>query len=131
MSTIVAALWITLIGMGLVFIALILLWGLMALIVNGTARMAEAETAEAENEAEPAEAPAEVQPDAALLRRQAAAAAVAVALAMQKKAGAPIARAAQPALDAASFSAWQPVLRANQLTQKSRVYSRKQRGTDK
>ncbi len=131
--TLSAALWITLIGMGLVFIALLLLWGLMALIVNATSKQAEAEAAgeEGEGEAEesqPEEAPAVPSGEAA----KAAAAAVAVALSLQKK-GHVVAQHTmlQRQPDGEPFSAWQPVLRANRLTQKSRMYSRKERGNGK
>jgi Na+-transporting methylmalonyl-CoA/oxaloacetate decarboxylase gamma subunit len=130
--TIVGALWITLIGMGLVFLSLLLLWGLMALIVSLTAKQAEAESAgEDEGEAEesqPEEVPS-AQPETAILHQKAAATAVAVALSMQKK-GKLQATASHPMLqsEGEAVSAWQPVLRANQLTQKSRMFTRKQRG---
>lgn len=132
--TMSAALWITLIGMGLVFIALLLLWGLMALIVNITAKQAEAESAgEAPDtdEAQPMDTPVAQSGAAA----KAAALAVVVALAMQKK-GQVQAAPEHPALlarqpDGEPFSAWQSVLRANRLTQKSRMYARKERGNGK
>ena len=44
MENLGTSLWITLIGMGLVFIAIILLWGLMALLVNITKDKEEPET---------------------------------------------------------------------------------------
>jgi len=131
--TLVSALWISLIGMSLVFIALLLLWGLMALIVSTTAKQAAAEVAAvaadetapgAEEELPAVETPAEVPNGQAA---KAAAAAVAVALALRKKTpGHPAApQAGEP------FSAWQSVLRANRLTQKSRMYTRKERGNGK
>jgi Na+-transporting methylmalonyl-CoA/oxaloacetate decarboxylase gamma subunit len=125
MSTLVSALWITLIGMGLVFIALVLLWGLMALMVNATTKMAEKEAAEVAGETGEVEAAAVeeeiIQPGTAL-RAKAAAAAIAVALQMQAKTIGQ--RGSLPAPE--PFSAWQSVMRANRLTQKSRTFSRKQ-----
>ncbi len=100
------ALWITLIGMGLVFIAILFLWGLMALLVRLTAEKAEPK---------PDEAPVPEEGSAGLLdaRRRAAAAAVAVALSRRK----PV-RPQGMAQAAGSFSAWQAVQRANQLSQR-------------
>ena len=40
MTPLVTSLWITLIGMGLVFIAILLLWGLMEALMRFTARFA-------------------------------------------------------------------------------------------
>jgi Na+-transporting methylmalonyl-CoA/oxaloacetate decarboxylase gamma subunit len=125
MSTLESALWMTLIGMGLVFIALLLLWGLIAFMVNATSKMAEKEAAEAaggvsEEEAAVTEEPAALPGTA--LRKQAAAAAVAVALQIQARTTGQ--RVSLPASE--PFSAWQSVMRANRLTQKSRTYSRKQ-----
>ncbi len=118
-----SSLWITLIGMGLVFIALFLLWGLMELMVRLTARHAEGELAELAEIPSSQEEPAET-PDLVILRHRAAAAAVALALAMNQEddnnqsegMGAPL-------------SGWQPVLRSNQLNQHSNMYSRKPRGS--
>jgi Na+-transporting methylmalonyl-CoA/oxaloacetate decarboxylase gamma subunit len=104
----VNALWITLIGMGLVFISIIMLWGLMALLVRLAAERGEPEPVEAEPAAEMA---ASEEVGAGLERkRRAAAAAVAVALARRKPA-----RAAQAA---SSLSTWQAVQRANQVSQR-------------
>src|SRR5512133_2514022 len=110
------ALWITAIGMGLVFLSIIALWGLMALLVRLTDRK---EAAEVESEAEAAET-ASVETtaasDGALERkRRAAAVAVAVALSLRKP--------ARPAhlQQAGSVSAWQAVNRASQVSQ--RAYS--------
>ncbi len=131
-QTLISALWIGVIGLGLVFLALALLWVIMSVLVNATAKQALAEAAEDEESEEAGEAPAGEEvtagpPDAALGRQKAAAAAVAVALAMQNKGRVAI---RHPALtpESGSFSAWQSVLRSNQLNQKSRMYSRKQRG---
>jgi Na+-transporting methylmalonyl-CoA/oxaloacetate decarboxylase gamma subunit len=127
MSTLASALWITLIGMGLVFIALILLWGLMALMVSATTKMAEKEAAEAaasdavEEESTAVAGEEPVLHPGADLRIKAAAAAVAVALQMQAKTIGQQVNLPAPE----PFSAWQSVMRANRLTQKSRTYARK------
>lgn len=122
MSTLVSALIITGIGMGLVFVAILLLWGGMEVMVRFGARFArDEEEGEGEVEAEE-EAPAEDAADASALRRKAAAAAVAAALALR-----PSARLSQS--PTGEVSAWQSVQRANRLTQRVSAYSRKQRGT--
>jgi Na+-transporting methylmalonyl-CoA/oxaloacetate decarboxylase gamma subunit len=118
--TLVSALWITLIGMGLVFVALLLLWGLMALLVNATSRMAEREAAAVEEDAAEEELP-----DASATRRKAAAAAVAVAMAAAGTSGAqPMAQASQNTTERPGT--WQAVMRSNRLNQHSRTYTRKQ-----
>ena len=110
----VNALWITLIGMGLVFVAILLLWGLMALLVRVTAER-EAPEIGVEEEASPVLESEAVSSGAAEQERKhrAAAAAVAVAMALRKP-GYPE-RAAQPSV---SVSAWQAVHRASQLSQR-------------
>lgn len=111
---------ITLIGMGLVFVALILLWGMMAL-------MGRIPTRERNTPAEDAAAPAEETPapsaDARALHACAAAAAVAAALALQQRSARP-ASAAQPAL-----TPWQAVRRAAQLNSAARFSNHKSRGS--
>jgi sodium pump decarboxylase gamma subunit len=128
MSPISQALIITVIGMGLVFIAIIALWGLMELMVRVTARYARKEEAEesegAGEEAEPAaESVTEAVDGLADLKRKVAAAAVALALAQE---------AEQPVYSqVASYtsgSAWQAVSRGGQLNQRASLYSRKSRG---
>jgi Na+-transporting methylmalonyl-CoA/oxaloacetate decarboxylase gamma subunit len=121
------ALLITAIGMGLVFIAMLALWGLMELSVKVTARYVEKEvTEEAVEESEsPQEEP--VEADAGLARKsRAAVAAVAYALAQAETAtgreSMVIATPRHPA------SAWQAVLRASQLTQQTNLYDRKAGG---
>jgi Na+-transporting methylmalonyl-CoA/oxaloacetate decarboxylase gamma subunit len=126
MTTMISALQITAIGMGLVFVSLLLLWGLMEGMMRLTARSAAVEAAQAaeaaEEPCEPEEAPGEIT-DAAVLRRRAAAAAVAVALAMKPVQDGHLLR---PPAETASV--WQSVLRANQLSQRAQVVSQKQRG---
>ena len=116
------ALWITLIGMGLVFIAILLLWGMMALLVRLTADRASADKEPAVEEA--AAAPVtETEPetdavsDAAAERdrkRRAAAAAVAVALSLQT-----VKAPARAEKGAGSLSAWQMVHRAGHASHRA------------
>ena len=106
------ALWITLVGMGLVFLAIFLLWGLMALLVRLTEEHAAPLPApghDAANSAQVVSAPSQPEPDLAR-RRRAAAAAVAVALALRGQAGQ---RSSNPA--AGSVSPWQAAHRAARL----------------
>lgn len=111
------ALWITLIGMGLVFIAILLLWGLMALIVRIFAeREAPVQAVEEPSAAQPAALAQSASPADGDRKRRAAAAAVAVALAVQHTARQPRSKAPNGAL-----SPWQSVHRAGQLSQ--RVYT--------
>jgi len=116
------SLWITLIGMGLVFIAILILWGLMAGLMSLTARFAteEAETVE-EQALEEVSAPEPVLAVAPDQKRRAAAAAVAIAMALRK----PVGRAA---VSQGSGSAWQAVTRASQLNQPTHI-TRKTRGS--
>ncbi len=129
MSTTISTLWITLIGMGLVFIGILALWGLMELIVKLTNRYdlthPEAEEGE-EGETSEAAPVAEARPAAAAGKQQAAAVAVAIALALQAEAEVETTVLAQPQNGQAS--AWQAVMRSAQLTQRSNQFSRKSRG---
>ncbi len=106
------ALWITLIGMGLVFVAILFLWGLMALLVRITQEREEPEPAEAD---QPVEAAGPEEAGASLpdQKRRAAAAAVAVALSRRRPA-----RSQSAAQAAGALSAWQAVQRANQVSQR-------------
>jgi Na+-transporting methylmalonyl-CoA/oxaloacetate decarboxylase gamma subunit len=128
MSPMSDALIITVIGMGLVFIAIVALWGLMELMVRVTARYSrEEETEDGEEVSESAEPVAETTPevvDASTdLKRKAAAAAVVLALAQEEE---------QPEYaqvsSYSSGSAWQAVSRGGQLNQRATLYSRKSRG---
>ena len=141
MSNMTAGLLITLIGMGLVFIALLLLWGLMDGMVRLTNRFfpdrEESGASEDEDSGEEPAAPAPLELSDEALRQQAAAAAVAVSLSQK-----PLARAAAAAVAAAlalqarqkalaaspqsgSASAWQSVHRANRLSQRLNLFNRK------
>lgn len=111
------ALLITLIGMGLVFAAIVLLWGLMALMVRLFQDKPESE--EAQEEGEETIAAAATEEVASDIKLRAAAAAVAVALAMQNS---NVALFSQPELTA---SAWQTAMRTATLNQRSQLFSRK------
>jgi len=129
---------ITAIGMGLVFVAILLLWGLMELIVRLTADRPTAEKSTAIEVPLDEEAPASPVDR----RKQAAAAAVSAALASAvTKPGA--AKAAAAAVAAAlalqsgmktaemesepvnRVSPWQSMMRARQITGNYQVYKRK------
>lgn len=140
MSNIVAGLLITLIGMGLVFLSLALLWGLMILMVKVTNRFfpdkeeEEGAGEDIDNGAELVEASPEAD-----LRAQAAAAAVAVKLSTGPhiNSGGTAAMtftltASESALDALvagaqniTTSSWQAIHRANRLNQRLNLFSRK------
>jgi hypothetical protein len=100
---------ISLLGMSLVFAAILLLWGVLALLVRLTAeRQIEEEVALAE----PASTTASPTPFARTALARAAAAAVAVALALQSQETTPEAPANSPS---SAVSAWQAVMRATHL----------------
>jgi hypothetical protein len=110
------ALQITLIGMALVFSAILALWGVMALLVRLTAGSEpvagpSAEAATAPVAGDPAMVPGGAK--RARLARLAAAAAVGVALAQRQ---APVPRFEGP--PTATVSAWQAAMRASQLKQR-------------
>jgi len=121
----VNALWITLLGMGLVFVVILVLWGLMELVVRLTARSAEQETEETVEIDDAEEAVLELIPaEADEKKKLAAVAAVAAALSL----------AQQPATVRMSgnipvtASAWQSVSRANMLNARAAMFSRKAKG---
>jgi Na+-transporting methylmalonyl-CoA/oxaloacetate decarboxylase gamma subunit len=103
-ENLILALQITLVGMGLVFAAILLLWGVMALLVRLTARSVEAEAE---------------QERAALTelerKQRAAAAAVAIALAQTAEATEPHEFPLPPT---AIVSAWQAVMRTRILNKR-------------
>jgi Na+-transporting methylmalonyl-CoA/oxaloacetate decarboxylase gamma subunit len=126
------ALLITAVGMGLVFVALLVLWALMEVTVQAGAwynksHPEEEDGEEEEEEAEEAPAvEAEAEPAASSVKQQAAAAAVAVALALQDEG--PVAIEPQAGLYMGQPSAWKSVMRSAQLTQRSTQFTRKSRG---
>lgn len=113
-ENVVNALWITLIGMGLVFVAILLLWGGMALLVRLTAAREETpETGASPEDASVVPGSAAIPEDALLLDRKRRAAAAALAVALALRAGAGAAREAAPA---GSLSPWQAVYRAGRVS---------------
>lgn len=122
MSPLVTSLWITLIGMGLVFIAILLLWALMEVLMRFTARFAAEETAEGEAEEAEGEPAAPPAPAAHLGQKQkAAAAAVALAMALRRP-------ALKTTPSGSAGSAWQAVTRSSQLNHANHI-PRKSRGS--
>lgn len=110
-ETLTYALQITLVGMGLVFAALILLWGLMALLVRVAPAGEDDETAGGAKPDSAADDTTEYD-----LKRRAAA--VAVAVTMMQADAAEEEPHTFPLPATAIVSAWQAVTRANQLNQK-------------
>lgn len=104
--TMLLALQITLVGMGLVFASIGALWLAFAVLTRLTA----------DREPEP-DQPTDSSAEASARRRKAALAAVAVALATEQASGA----MAFPLPPTAGVSAWQAVMRAAQLQQRGPV----------
>lgn len=117
MSQILQSLLITAIGMGLVFILILLLWALMAAIVTITnrydfmAQTEESEVSEIQEESSPSGNKAGI-----------VALAVATAITMGQKA------VHTARLQSTNTSNWQAVTRANSLAQISSISNRKPRG---
>ena len=107
MSTISTALWITALGMGIVFGAILLLWAMMTLLTRLTA-----DKHPISGSAPPAGA--ELRVRAAEDKSRAAAIAVAVALAEQGRASAHLLKEPPTAI----VSAWQLGMRTRQMVQK-------------
>ncbi len=101
------ALWITLIGMGLVFLAILLLWGLMVLLVRLTSerKIVEAAPAAADEMADPG----------IERRRKYRAAAAAVTFAMAMRLADEPEQGVQPT---ELVTAWQAIHRASQVSQR-------------
>ena len=122
-SLFVQGLLITAIGMGLVFVLLILLWGLMAQMSKIKFK---GEGQEPEEKVQQViDAPVETVKEDTSLRARAAAVAVTAALALQKTS----ARLAPPS--DATASPWQTALRFNQLNQNALITNRKTRGSSR
>ena len=105
------ALQITLVGMGLVFAAIVLLWGLMALLV----RLAPEHPETKDEPGTDNDKDATLRPDQTRLRQRAAAIAVAIALAQQADTTKPHEFPLPPT---AIVSAWQAVLRTRMLNKR-------------
>lgn len=110
------------IGMGLVFLALILLWGLMALLGRIPAGRKPAEEIAIAAEAPAEEAVEAVSPDNSL-RIKAAAAAVAIALGLQKSAILTAPKSPN------AVSSWLVARRSSQFNQNAVITNRKSRGS--
>jgi Na+-transporting methylmalonyl-CoA/oxaloacetate decarboxylase gamma subunit len=110
------ALLIMAIGMGLVFIVILLLWGMMALLVKFVRDKPEFEGAEPEMPIATAE-PAQRMDH----KHMAAALAVSVAL-MQRSSSLRLQAGARPA---SQTNNWQSVLRAAQRSQRNQLFTRK------
>lgn len=126
MSPLVTSLWITLIGMGLVFIAILLLWGLMEALMRFTARYSANEVAAGEADDQNAESqPADLlaQTTCQEQKKRAAAVAVAIALAMKRP-------TVLTVLSGSTGSAWRAITRSNQLNQATHI-PRKSRGSER
>lgn len=106
---------ITAIGMGLVFVAIIFLWGLMALMVHLDGRIGKSGNPISQPQTENSE------PDDLSARYRAAAAAVAAALAARKSGTGTI----ETSLQNQAY-AWKQVQRAQVLHDKSRVVIHRQ-----
>jgi Na+-transporting methylmalonyl-CoA/oxaloacetate decarboxylase gamma subunit len=104
-SNLILALQITVVGMGLVFAAILLLWGLMALLVRLAPERREKPIQETADEHE-----AEME-----RKRRAAAVAVAIALAQHAESREPHEFPLPPT---ALVSAWQAVLRTSMLNKR-------------
>jgi flagellar basal body-associated protein FliL len=124
MSTLTATLWISLISIVLLFAAMAVLWGLMAL-------MARIPAGAKEEEATPDAIPDEDVPtladtplvSAKASKQKAAALAVAVALAVRQSAPALVMTHTD-----GDVSPWQAMLRAGRMSQRSQIFVRKARG---
>ncbi len=124
---------ITAIGMGLVFVVIILLWGMMELLVRLLADKPEKEETESAPSLVEAE-PVEPEPQAAATHRQkAAAVAVAAALQIRRRQAAveavrlALSSANQPMLnpaEAGQVSNWQAVMRAVQRQNQTKFFTR-------
>lgn len=113
MTPLSLSLQITLIGMGLVFASLIVLWGLMEMMVRLTAEKAKTEPVP---EVAPPPPVAATPDDDHARRQQVAAIAVALALASQDTGPHEF-----PLPPTAMVSAWQAVLRSDMLKKRGQV----------
>jgi Na+-transporting methylmalonyl-CoA/oxaloacetate decarboxylase gamma subunit len=118
------ALLLSAIGMGLVFVSILLLWGLMEILVRLTGKLAATEQARAdaiEEDSAKASVLESIKDKRMELKRKAAASAVAVALALQK--------ARTGALPGKGHvNTWQTAQRAGQLSQRASLFGRKVKG---
>lgn len=102
-ENLVSALWITALGMGLVFAAIILLWGVMAALMRFTSGKSQDELEEVKTQTEIEQ------------KRRAAIAAVTIALARQADSMEPH---EFPLPSTALVSAWQAVMRTKMISKR-------------
>lgn len=131
MSEITRALWITLVGMGLTFLGILAIWGMMVLFVKWMREKGKKGKPESKPESGKTIPPGDIRlksiavataiARALTLRKQAAAAAVSVALSAGTR-GAQIQRPSDEP------SAWQLVHRMSQINLHIQAFSRKPRG---
>lgn len=121
MSTMSNALLITLIGMGLVFVVIILLWGLMAALMRLTAKSAQKEAKEGgeDDGDEAGEESASVEAGVKGDKARVAAAAVAIALLRRPRGSFRLDQVSE------TGSAWQTVQRANMMHDRANIRIRK------
>jgi Na+-transporting methylmalonyl-CoA/oxaloacetate decarboxylase gamma subunit len=109
MSALATSLWITLIGMALVFAMIVLLWGLTALVTRLGARLSRAEAERNDPDL----------PNKRLAAAAAVAAALAAATALEQAQGAlPEEMRVFPPPPTSTVSAWQAVMRSKTLNRK-------------
>jgi Na+-transporting methylmalonyl-CoA/oxaloacetate decarboxylase gamma subunit len=118
MSDLQYALYITALGMGLVFGAILVLWALMVAL---TALVRDREHSSAQSEDSAGENPAPGVQD----QRKALAAAVAVTLALAEQGASRVHPLSTPAT--AIVSAWQLGMRTRQMTQKGNPYKKERK----
>lgn len=125
MNPIIQGLLITAIGMGLVFVAILLLWAFMNFLVKITADKKKTIQAVTEpGSTASSESTDSIKSDPSQLQRIAAVA-VAVAMGLQKQS--PVVRP----LDSENISPWQSARRTQVLSQTTALLNRKSRGTTK
>jgi Na+-transporting methylmalonyl-CoA/oxaloacetate decarboxylase gamma subunit len=130
-SEITRALWITLVGMGLTFLGILIIWGMMILFVKWMPEKGKKEEPETQLEsATPIPSSDLKQKSIAVatavtrvlnLRKQAAAAAISVALSAST-------RSIQAQRPVEETHAWQVVHRMSQINARNQAFSRKPRG---
>lgn len=115
MTVLSKALLMTLMGMGLVFVGIVLLWGFMALMVRLFPNKEEDEVKDEKGK--------QVSGEDAVMKQKAAAAAVAVALALSQAA-----YGLGGETSGLGVSSWQSVTRSMQVNLRNQTFSRKIRG---
>ncbi len=112
------ALYITLLGMGLVFVGILLLWGMMALMVRFIKDPVQA----AEESPAPTVSPEVPDVVTPARKKRALAAALATAILLRQSAASTTVQKGE------TVSPWQAVLRAGNMAQRTELFTRKNRG---